>query len=256
MRHRKAPSTGRTNSGHPDSRDVTDHPPPLPGTFLAHLPPADRDRLATIATTRRHAARTDLFHQGDPSRYVMILLSGWIKVTSVSREGQEALLALRGPGDIIGDLAAIDGGVRSGTVTTLTALQAYVIDGNQFVDLVVNQPRLALGLLRHLVRGLRQSDVKRLEYVSANSFARLAGLLANLADEHGRLTPEGIVIDLPLSQRELATAAAASREAVARAMRALRDRDIVRTGRRRILVVAPLVLRALSRSTSDDPPGS
>ncbi|MFG3557845.1 Crp/Fnr family transcriptional regulator [Micromonospora sp. NPDC047557] len=219
------------------------------------MAPADRDRLARIATTKQHGARTDLFHQGDPSRYVMILLSGWIKVTSVSRDGQEALLALRGPGDIIGDLAAIDGGVRSGTVTTLTDLQAYVIDGKQFLDLAVNQPGLALGLLKHLARGLRQSDVKRLEYVSASSFSRLAGLLTSLADVHGRHTAEGIVIDLPLSQRELATAAATSREAVARAMRALRDRDIVRTGRREILIVQPAVLRALHGSTSGAPSG-
>ncbi len=251
MTHREASSTGRTTPTPPGGRNTADRPSPVPGTFLAHLSPADRDRLAAIATVRPHAARVDLFHQGDPSQYVLVLLSGWIKVTSVSRDGQEALLALRGPGDIIGDLAAIDGGVRSGTVTTLTALRAYVIDGPQFVDLVVHQPGLALGLLRHLARGLRQSDIKRLEYVSASSFGRLAGLLSDLADEHGRRTPEGIVIDLPLSQRELATAAATSREAVARAMRALRERDIVRTGRREIVIVAPEVLRALHRSTPD-----
>ncbi|MEU7934833.1 Crp/Fnr family transcriptional regulator [Micromonospora echinofusca] len=194
----------------------------------------------------------DLFHQGDPSRYVLLLLDGWVKVTSVSRDGQEALLALRGPGDVIGDLAAVDGGTRSGTVTTLVPVVANVIEGTQFVDTVVGHPALALGLLRHLARGLRQSDVKRLEYVSASSFGRLAGLLTDLSERHGRPTPDGVVIDLPLSQRELATAAATSREAVARAMRALRDRDILRTGRREIVVVQPRVLRALGRTLPDD----
>ncbi|MEV6695358.1 Crp/Fnr family transcriptional regulator [Micromonospora sp. NPDC051196] len=249
--HHEPPSPGRTTSNRPGGLDDTDHPSPVPGTFLAHLSPSDRARIADIARIRRHAARIDLFHQGDPSQYVLVLLSGWIKVTSVSRDGQEALLALRGPGDIIGDLAAIDGGVRSGTVITLTALQAYVIDGQQFVDLVVNQPGLAHGLLRHLARGLRQSDTKRLEYISASSFSRLAGLLSDLAEKHGRRTPDGIMIDLPLSQRELATAAATSREAVARAMRALRERDVVRTGRREILIVQPAVLRALHRTTPE-----
>jgi CRP-like cAMP-binding protein len=132
-----------------------------------------------------------------------------------------------------------------------------VVDGDRFVECLAHHSGLALGLLRHISANLRESDYKRLEYVSTSSSSRLASLIMKLAAEHGVATPEGVVIKLPLTQRELATAAATSREVVARTLRTLRSRDVVRTRRQVIVVVRPDVLRSLggpSEGWSDGPP--
>jgi len=227
-------------------------PPPVANSFLAQLDPGIWATIAARTRSATYPPRTQLFHQGDPAGHVVVLIEGWVKVTSTSRAGKEALLALRGPGDILGDLAAVDGLPRSATVTALFPVTARVIDGQAFVKAVTDNPPAARALLRHLARGLRESDRRRLEFVSASGSARLAALLLQLADQHGRATPSGVVIDLPLSQRELATAAAISREAVARTIRALRERDLIRTRHRGVVLRSPEVLRSLARDVSDD----
>ncbi|WP_406074725.1 Crp/Fnr family transcriptional regulator [Micromonospora sp. NBC_01638] len=225
---------------------------PHPESFLATLNPEDRGALGRLGTHRVYRPRSTLFHQGEPSRHVILILDGWVKVTSSSRTGDEALLALRGPGDILGELAAVDGRGRSATVHVLLAVNALVIDGERFVGSLTQHPAIALALLRYISRNLRESDRHRLEYVSTSSSARIAARVLELAARHGTDTPDGVVIDLPLSQRELATAAATSREMAARTLRALRERDVLRTSRQRIVVVRPDVLRSLCRSVSSD----
>ncbi len=213
---------------------------------------AEAAALVDLGVEREYAARASLFHQGEPTRHVLLLLDGWVKVCSRSRGGEEALLAIRGPGDIVGELSAVDGRPRSATVTALVPVRVRVIDGDRFRDHLLRRPKVMLALLAHVAGNLRQSDLERLKYVSTPSSGRVARLLLDLAMRHGRQTPDGVLIDLPLTQRELATAAATSREAVARTLRLLRDRQLLRTSRRRIVLVRPEVLRSLSGSVPDD----
>jgi CRP-like cAMP-binding protein len=223
-----------------------------PNSFLAHLDPSERRALSALGTARRYAAKATLFHQGEPSRHVVLLLDGWVKVTSTARSGGEALLALRGPGDILGELSAVDGQPRSATVSALVPVYARVVDGDRFLESLARLPKLALALLAHVAGSLRESDSKRLEYVSSSSSTRLAALVLELAARHGRQTAEGVLIELPLTQRELATAAATSREVVARVLRTLREREVVRTRRRHVIVVQMEVLQSLSGSVPGD----
>jgi CRP-like cAMP-binding protein len=158
---------------------------------------------------------------------------------------RELLLAIRGPGDVVGELSAIDAHLRSASATALTAVQAHVIDGARFV--ACRHPGLTFELLRYLAANLRDSDAERLKYVAASSNARLAQLLVRLARQHGVETEEGVMIGLPMTQQ-----AATSREAVARALRVLRERGIIRTSRKRIVLVRPEVLNVLSASVPTD----
>ncbi len=225
---------------------------PAPSSFLASLGTAECRALVELGSERAYPARSDLFHQGEPTRHVLLLLDGWVKVASRSRGGEEALLAIRGPGDILGELSAVDGRPRSATVSALVPVRVRVIDGDRFREHLLRRPRLMLALLVHVAGSLRQSDLERLRYVATPSSGRLARLLLDLAQRHGRRTPDGMVIDLPLTQRELATAAAMSREAVARTLRLLRDRQVLRTSRQRIVVIRAEVLRSLGGSVPDD----
>jgi CRP/FNR family transcriptional regulator, cyclic AMP receptor protein len=201
--------------------------------------------LLQAGTRRQFAAQTALFHQGDPSSHVMVILTGWVKASSTSRNGYEALLAIRGPGDIVGELSAVDGQPRSATVLTLCPVEALMLPAEQFVALLGRRPQLALAMLGYLAGHLREADRRRLEFGALSVTERVARRLLALADAYG--APDGgrVVIGVPLSQRELAGSVGASREAVARVLKILRERHIVLTQRQRIVLVQPQVLRAI-----------
>lgn len=240
----------------PDDADRTARDlQPVPGSFLAGLAPTDRAALFVSGRSRRVARREFLYRQGDPGDHVLYVLTGWTKVVASSERGNEVLLALRGPGDVLGELAALDGRPRAAAVVSLTPLTTVVVSASHFVAGLQDRPTVALGLLRELAGRLRDADRKRLESVAQSTAERLAAFLLDLVDSHGVPGKGGTTVDMPLSQREIGGAVAASRETVAKLLRVLRERDIVRTSRNRIVVVRRDALEGLARSVYIDTDG-
>jgi CRP-like cAMP-binding protein len=227
---------------------------PTPTGFVADLSPAAQEALRRAGARQTYPLGAPLFHQGDPSRHVVVIEKGWVKVVSTSRRGWDALLALRGPGDIVGELSAVDGRPRMATVTSLTPVETVVISVERLHACLAERPEIALALLRHVAGALREADGRRVEYGSSNGDQRLAALLVELMEKHGVGTAEGIVIDLPLSQYDLAASVGVSREVVARTLRVLRQRRVVLTRRRQIVVARPDLLRPLAGSVSMSTP--
>lgn len=220
-----------------------------PRSFAAALPGPALVTIESLGHIRVYPASSTLLRQGEQTRHVAVLTQGWVKVVASARNGQEAFLAIRGPGDVLGELSAVDGQSRSATVSALVPVRARVIEGDRFLEAVLASPELGRALLKHLTTHLRDSDRQRLEYVSTGTFQRLVSLLVELADMYGDRDLDGTtVIRLPLTQRDLANAAAMSREAVARGLRALRERDLVRTSRQRIAITRLQLMRSLAAS--------
>lgn len=233
----------------PRPADIDDTSP-LSGTFLDQLSPADRARLREAGNRRTHRAGAALFHHGDPSQHVVILEAGWVKVTVTGRNGWEALLAIRGAGDIVGELAALDAEPRMATVTALTEIASIVLTPDRFEQCLEDNWPIARALVRHLAAKLRESDRRRALHGHSNGDSRLIGMLQELVTRHGIPVDDGILVDLPLSQQELASSVGLSREVAARTIRLLRERGIVATRRRRFVVQRPDLLRSLARSVS------
>ncbi|MEV2230852.1 Crp/Fnr family transcriptional regulator [Streptomyces phaeochromogenes] len=213
--------------------------------FLARLERGDRVALIASGRPLRYPARSVLMHQDEPSSHVLLLLHGWTKVTAIAANGYEALLALRGPGDIIGEGAALSGRHRSATVTALEPVEAVVIEQSRFTTLLAGSPRVALQLLGLATDRQRSTDRRRLEWAALSVRERLAVLLLELVRTHGSRTDEGIELTIGLSQQEFAGSVGSSREAVARLLKELRTRQVVATRRRRIVVLRPDVLRRI-----------
>ncbi|MFF0700962.1 Crp/Fnr family transcriptional regulator [Streptomyces tendae] len=213
--------------------------------FLARLEKEDRTALLRVGRPLRYRARSVILHQDEPSSHVLLLLHGWTKVTAIAANGYEALLALRGPGDIVGEGAALSGRHRSATVTALDAVEAVVIDESRFTAFLTAHPGAALRLLSLTTDRQRSTDRRRLEWAALTVRERLAVLLLELVRTHGTRTDEGVELTIGLSQQEFAGSVGSSREAVARLLRELRDRHVVVTRRRRIVVLRPDILRRI-----------
>jgi CRP/FNR family cyclic AMP-dependent transcriptional regulator len=225
--------------------------PPVPGSFLSYLEPPDRDFLLGRGRIRKLPANTALMHEGDPTDHVLVLLSGWVRAYTNARDGQVVLFALRGPGDVIGDLAALQGWPRTGTVDTLQETEFAQFSHDGFISCLYDRPAVGVALLRQMADRLREAETARINFATLDVAQRVAALLVRLADMHGTPTPEGVVVSMPLTQQDIANSIGGSRRAVARALQAFRDRGMLVTGRRRFVVSAIDVLRRLAGTVPD-----
>ena len=210
--------------------------------FLDELDPAERSDLEALGTVRRYPRGDVLFHEGDDAGAVVVLLDGRVKA-AVNRDSREVILAFPGPGELLGELSAVDGRPRSGTVRAVDDVEALVIPGSAFRAFLERRPRVALVLLRSVTARLRASDRQRVDYAVNDVVVRVAVRLVELCDRFGAERDGHVDTGLAISQDELAAWAGASREAVAKAMAVLRTLGWVQTERRRILVLDLPALR-------------
>ena len=175
---------------------------------------------------------------------MIVLLTGRAKVASLSSAGREVIVAVRGPGDLLGELSAIDDEPRAATVTTLEPVEALLVPGSAFAAFLERRPRVALVILRMVAARLRYADAQQADFATHDVVGRVAHRLVELAERFGIPGEGRIEIELPLSQEELAGWTGASREAVSKALQLLRSLRIVETGRRQVTV---LDLEALRR---------
>jgi CRP/FNR family cyclic AMP-dependent transcriptional regulator len=209
----------------------------LTGDFLSQL---STDELADL---ERRSYRRDwprgavVFREADRSDSVIVLLDGRVKVSCHTASGSEVVLAVRGPGALLGELSAIDGEPRSATVLTLEPVAALVLKLADFEGYLQANGRVGYLLMRTLTARLRDADRKRIEFGAHDTTGRVAARLVELAERFGRQTEEGIRIAMPLSQDELAGWTGASREAVSKALGVLRASGWVRTSRLRVIVL-------------------
>lgn len=218
----------------------------------------DHDAVLALGVRRSWAAGTTLFLEGEHSDYVLLLESGRVKVASSAPTGRQVVLAIRGAGDLLGEFSAIDGRPRSATVTTISEVTAIQLSGAAFRRLLISDGATTFALLCMVVERLREADVHRLEFGVYLSQQRIARLLLDYAERYGQKGKlAGVTISIALSQAELAQAVGASREAVARTLKQLRDRGVLRTARRRIELLRPELLRSLADAPPEPPePGA
>jgi CRP-like cAMP-binding protein len=192
-------------------------------------PLRERGRTVTFAVGER------LLHEGEPGDRVAVILRGRVKVSHASSDGRELVLDFRGPGELVGELAALDDAPRSSSVTAIEEVEARVVSAQEFRSLL-QQPGLAVELLQVLSARFRDADRKRVEFGGSDTVGRAAARIAELAERYGEPAGDEIVISLPISQEELAGWTAASRAGMANALRTLRQLGWIETDRRRITV--------------------
>jgi CRP-like cAMP-binding protein len=210
------------------------HVKPEPGELLALLTPDEIEDLHKSGRPRRWDRGVTIFTEGDTSDWVLVLTSGRVKVSSHTAGGTEVVLAVRGPGALLGDMSAIDGEPRSATVTALEPVEGIAV--RDFSGFLNDHGRIAVILLKLVTSRLRDADRKRVEYGAFDTTGRVATRLVELAERYGEPADGGVRVALPLSQDELAGWTGASREAVSKALRSLRDRGLIETGRRRVVI--------------------
>jgi len=219
--------------------------PAAPQDFWSTLGPVDAAELAALGKPRAYVRGHTLFHEGQLADRVMLVRRGRVKVTSTTSTGREVLLAFRGPGDLVGDLAALDGGPRSATIRTVEEVEALAFVLHDFREFLAARPAVLLLLLQMLGRRLRDADAKVIEFSAFTTIERVATRLLEFSERFGEEQDGTVRIALPLSQEELAGATGSSLESVGRALQTMRTLKCVETRRREIRILDAQALRAL-----------
>jgi CRP/FNR family transcriptional regulator, cyclic AMP receptor protein len=219
--------------------------------FWHQLSAGDQNRLTAAGHIGKYAPGATICRQGEPATYLFVLIGGWVKVVEVSRDGNEAVLALRGDGDVVGEFAGELTGYRTATMYALDDVEAVLIQHRRFLAYLDGCPPAATAYRRVLIRRNRETADKLHAQATASGPQRLARLLIELAGQHGQppdpaaAGPE-VVISLPLTKEEMADLALVSRATATRALADWRKRNIVQTGHRRITITNPDALRRLA----------
>ncbi|HEX4719877.1 MAG TPA: Crp/Fnr family transcriptional regulator [Thermoleophilaceae bacterium] len=214
--------------------------------FLTRLTAEELAALRARGVARHFERGATIVHQGEVPGRVVVIERGYAKVTAMTEDGKEVVLAFRGPGDVVGELAALTALPRSATVRTIEPIDALAVAVGDFEAWLEQHPRVALELLKVVIARLREADRQQFEFAAYQTLGRIARRLVELAERFGEPCEDGVRISLRISQEELAGWAGASREATSKALHDLRQIGLIETQRRRLTVRSVEGLRGLT----------
>lgn len=214
--------------------------------FWLMLTAAERTALEAAGWTSVFARNDALCREGDRTSHLFVVLDGWVKITSVSKDGQQLVHVLRGKGELIGEMAGETGAPRTATMLASTSVRALLVTHEAFVAFLRKHPNAERIYQRSLVLRWTETATARVNMVTMTVAQRLADLLVDLAEEYGTASADGITIDPPLSQEDLAGLIGTTRAPVTRALRNWRDRGLIRTAHRNITITNLDTLRRIA----------
>ena len=188
--------------------------------LFSHVADGDLEQIASHLIERRYPRNTTIVEEGLPGDYMYIIREGRVKVTKLSEDGREKILAFFEPGHFVGDMALLDRAPRSASVKALTPVRVLALSRADFTGLIRKSPDLAIAVIRELSGRLRAVN----DQASALSFQRVKdrtkGLLVRLAKEEA---PDGVHLQTPaLTHQQIADMIGTSRETVTRVVKDLK----------------------------------
>ncbi len=208
-------------------------------TLLGHLEPHELERLMAFARSQHHAAGEVIFRKGDPGISMMSIVEGRVKISVASPEGKEAVLAVLGPGEVLGEMAIIEDKDRSADATALDACELLVLQKRDFIPFLERNPAISIRLLRILCERLRRTSALVEDRTFLSLPARLAKTLLELADTTGHETTDGTRVDFNMSQKNFGGLMGASRESVNKQLHAWQTEGLLTMGRGYVVLARP-----------------
>lgn len=211
--------------------------------LLAALTDADREALARSATRRRYRRGDIIFQKDDPGHSLFIVARGSVRIYLPSAQGADLTLAVLGAGQFFGDLSLLDGRPRSASAGALADTNVVILERGDFAELVRSRPEAATSVLAVVARRLRETDEMASDLAFLDVGGRLAKKLLDLAATNGIRRTDGVLVDLLLTQEELANMIGVTRESVNRNLSLFRRIGLISKEGRRFVLRDPAGLR-------------
>ena len=214
--------------------------------FWALLTDDEQAVLTDLGRVTVFAPGATMCVEGDPATHVFVLVDGWVKILGVTTDGHEMVLALRGHGDTVGEVAGETTGYRTATVQAVGTVRALIVTYEKFSSFLDAHAGADRAYRRMVTRRWNDAESMLRTRSVTSGAQRLAGLLLELADQRSSEPGGEIRMAMMLTQEELASLTGASRATVTRALSNWRRRGIIRTGQRDITITDLAALRKIA----------
>ncbi len=180
-----------------------------------------------------------IFHKDSPGQTLYVIEAGRVRIFVVSESGQEITLNVYGPGEVVGEIGFLDGRPRSAGAVALTAVTVLALRREDFYSQLEVHPRLATRIIELLAGRLRYTTAYAESLAFLDVVSRVALRLLEMAERFGASAADrpGQALDLQLTQTELASWVASSRETVNKILIAFREQGLIELAGPRITIL-------------------
>jgi len=212
----------------------TDHLRNVP--IFTDLTDSDLTKIASKMVPRVYEKGQMILLEESTGETFFIITQGAVKVTRLSADGREVILAILGESDFFGEMSLLDGEGRSANIVANEDAKVLTLSRNDFLDCLESYPKIAIALLEELATRLRKSD-QQIESLSlSDSEHRIGITLIRLAGELGTIKQGHVTVKNLPYQQDIANMAGTSRETVSRTLKLLEDKKLVRRENRNLTI--------------------
>ncbi len=196
-------------------------------SLFAELDDRELSVIAGVAKTRRYAKDDVIFHADEMGDVFCVIREGKVKITMISPEGKEIILAMMGPGEFFGEMALLDDAPRSATVVALEPLEVVTIWRTDFLQILQDNFSITRKLLSELSKRVRRMSLRIESLATMDVYGRLARFFLDLATQQGKVLDNGYVAVTRPTHQAIANMIGTSRETVSRLIHELMRQDLL-----------------------------
>jgi len=204
--------------------------------FFSLLTDKELELIDAIAVNKKFKKGEYIFFEGESGDKFFIIKKGQVKLTKMIKNGDEQILNIFSDNDIIAEIVAFDKGNYPASAITMTDTNVIVFDQSELENLILKHPSIGLKLLREMSGRLRRAQQNVRDLALKDSSARVAGLLIFLAEKYGKNKNNNVILDISLTQQELASMIGSSRETVSRVLGQFESKNLIKTSRKKIII--------------------
>lgn len=195
--------------------------------IFSDLPTETLTMIEKIGTKKMYKKNDVVLMEEEAGTALFVIVKGKVKVARSSNDGREVILTILSESDFFGEMAILDGLTRSATVTAIEDSELFLIQRNDFLNLIREFPEISIALLQELTKRLRSADAKIKALSLKDAEGKVATVILQLADDIGKIKHGKVEIEkLPL-QQDLANMAGTSRETISRTLHSFAKKGLI-----------------------------
>ena len=205
--------------------------------IFADLPTDTLTKIEKIGSKRKYQKDEPILLEEDSGNALFVILSGNVKVSRSSNDGREVILTILGESDFFGEMAILDGLARSANVIATEEAVVFLIQRNDFLQLLHEHPEISIILLQELTARLRNADMKIKALSLKDAEGKVATVLLQIAEYSGKIKAGVVEISQLPIQQDLANMAGTSRETISRTLHSFAKRGFVELDGNKLRIV-------------------
>jgi len=207
--------------------------------FFKLLTEEELELIDSITTEQTYKKGEYIFFEEEKGDKFYVIKEGQVKLSKMIENGDEQILNIFSNNDIIAEIIAFDKGNYPASAVTMKKTTLICFERSKFEKLILEHPEIGLKLLQELSGRLRRAQQNVRDLALKDSSAKVASLLIFLAEKYGDVRRDKIILDISLTQKEMANMIGSSRETVSRVLGRFENDGLIKTSRKKITIYKP-----------------